>query len=91
MRAKYNQILASYWSIMKTVFLLLVRFDIVLCRFSADNKNHSVELNEFIKMMAVDMKRDATGNQDELLEAFRQQFCTAISISQIIIFLLQIV
>ena len=38
---------------------------------SADSKNNSLELNEFIKMIARDIKRDATGSRDELLEAFR--------------------
>ena len=38
---------------------------------SADKKNNSLELNEFIKMIARDIKRDATGSRDELLEAFR--------------------
>ena len=38
---------------------------------SADSKNNSLELNEFIKMIARDIKRDATGSKDELLEAFR--------------------
>ena len=38
---------------------------------SADSKNNSLELNEFIKMIAKDIKRDATGSRDELLDAFR--------------------
>ena len=40
---------------------------------SADSKNNSLELNEFIKMIARDIKRDATGSRDELLEAFRSE------------------
>ena len=40
---------------------------------SADSKNNSLELNEFIKMIARDIKRDATGSWDELLEAFRSE------------------
>ena len=43
----------------------------IVKKFSDDKKNNSLELNEFIKMIAVDVKRDATGNQEELLDAFR--------------------
>ena len=46
---------------------------------SADKKNNSLELNEFIKMIARDIKRDATGSRNELLEAFRS-FQTSILI-----------
>ena len=38
---------------------------------SADSKNNTLEFNEFIKMVALDMKTDATKNRDELFEAFR--------------------
>ena len=38
---------------------------------SADKKNNSLELNEFIKMIAKDLKNDATKNKEELLEAFK--------------------
>ena len=38
---------------------------------SADSKNNTLEFNEFIKMVALDMKMDATKNRDELFEAFR--------------------
>ena len=38
---------------------------------SADSKNNTLEFNEFIKMVALDMKTDATNNWDELFEAFR--------------------
>jgi len=39
---------------------------------SADSKNNTLEFNEFIKMVALDMKTDATKNRDELFEAFRE-------------------
>ena len=38
---------------------------------SADKKNNSLELNEFIKMIAKDIKSDATKNEQELMEAFK--------------------
>ena len=53
---------------------------------SADSKNNSLELNEFIKMIARDIKRDATGSRDELLEAFRlHQFYDIFRIPQMLI------
>ena len=38
---------------------------------SDDSKNDSLEFNEFLKMVALDIKRDATKNRNELLDAFR--------------------
>ena len=38
---------------------------------SDDSKNNSLEFNEFLKMVALDMKSDATKNKNELLDAFR--------------------
>jgi len=39
---------------------------------SEDTKNDSLEFNEFLKLVALGLKRDATSNKRELLEAFRQ-------------------
>ena len=41
---------------------------------SDDPKNNSLEFNEFLKMVALDMKSDATKNKNELLDAFRLSF-----------------
>ena len=41
---------------------------------SDDPKNNSLEFNEFLKMVALDLKSDATKNKNELLDAFRLTF-----------------
>ena len=41
---------------------------------SDDPKNNSLEFNEFLKMVALDLKSDATKNKNELLDAFRLSF-----------------
>ena len=38
---------------------------------SEDKKDMSLEYNEYLKMMAMDLKKDPTKNKDALLEAFR--------------------
>ena len=37
---------------------------------SEDYKNNSLEFNEFLKLVALDIKSDATKNQEELFAAF---------------------
>ena len=38
---------------------------------SDDSKNNSLEFNEFLKMVALDIKTDLAKNKNELLDAFR--------------------
>ena len=38
---------------------------------SDDSKNNSLEFNEFLKMVALDIKSDPAKNKNELLDAFR--------------------
>ena len=37
---------------------------------SEDSKNDSLEFNEFLKLVALDIKSDATKDQDQLSAAF---------------------
>ena len=37
---------------------------------SEDSKNFSLEFNEFLKLIALDIKSDATKHQEELFAAF---------------------
>ena len=37
---------------------------------SEDSKNFSLEFNEFLKLVALDIKSDATKHQEELFAAF---------------------
>ena len=39
--------------------------------FSSDEKNCSMEFNEFLKMMATEERKDSQPKGDALLEAFR--------------------
>ena len=39
--------------------------------FSSDEKNCSMEFNEFLKMMATEERKDAQPKGDAILEAFR--------------------
>ena len=41
--------------------------------FSSDEKNCSMEFNEFLKMMATEERKDSQPKEEALLEAFR--FC----------------
>ena len=48
---------------------------------SEDKKDMSLEYNEYLKMMATDLKKDPTKNKDALLEAFRWLLLTFASFS----------
>ena len=48
---------------------------------SEDKKDMSLEYNEYLKMMATDLKKDPTQNKDALLEAFRWLLLTFASFS----------
>ena len=39
--------------------------------FSSDEKNCSMEFNEFLKMMATEERKDSQPKEEALLEAFR--------------------
>ena len=40
-------------------------------QFSGDKRNKSLEFNEFLKMMAVEIKSTPDKARDDLIEAFR--------------------
>ena len=68
-----------YISVLYFVFVLhcvIAEEDILsqVKEVSDDSKNNSLEFNEFLKMVALDMKSDATKNKNELLDAFRLSY-----------------
>ena len=68
----------SIWNI----GLLIAEKDLLekVNKFSTDKKNYSLEFNEFLKMMAIEMKRDANRTAAELTDAFRFTFLAAIAL-----------
>ena len=61
------------WALLGMTDIILLEEDVLkqVMEVSDDSKNNSLEFNEFLKMIALDMKSDATKNKKELLDAFR--------------------
>ena len=61
------------WVLLGMTDVILLEEDVLkqVMEVSDDSKNNSLEFNEFLKMIALDMKSDATKNKKELLDAFR--------------------
>ena len=61
------------WALLGMTNIILLEEEVLkqVMEVSDDSKNNSLEFNEFLKMIALDMKSDATKNKKELLDAFK--------------------